>query len=102
MNSTRNAWSQSGPYRYVRNPLYLGMWLLTLALAILMPPGGALFVVAAVTILIIVLVRAEEHKLTVERGEVYAAYVRQVPRFSRHFLPEFPQMHSSHTGSRGF
>ncbi len=80
----------SGPYRYVRNPLYLGMWLLTLALAILMPPGGALFVVAAVTILIIVLVRAEEYKLTVERGEVYAAYVRQVPRFFPAFSPRIP------------
>jgi protein-S-isoprenylcysteine O-methyltransferase Ste14 len=80
----------SGPYCYVRNPLYLGMWLLTLALAILMPPGGALFAVAAVTMLIVVLVRAEERKLTAERGEVYAAYVRQVPRFFPAFSPRIP------------
>lgn len=80
----------SGPYRYVRNPLYLGLWLLTLALAILMPPGGALFAVVAVPILIVALVLAEERKLTVERGEVYAAYLRQVPRFFPAISPRIP------------
>jgi protein-S-isoprenylcysteine O-methyltransferase Ste14 len=80
----------SGPYRYVRNPLYLGIWLLTLALAILMPPGGALFAVVAVTILIVVMVHAEERKLTAECLEAYAAYVRQVPRFLPAFFPRIP------------
>ena len=70
-----------GPYRYVRNPLYMGTWLLTAALAILMPPGGALFAVVAVTLLIAVLVLAEERHLTAERGEAYTAYLRRVPRF---------------------
>lgn len=70
-----------GPYRYIRNPLYLGMWLVTLALAILMPPGGAVFAVVAVTALNIALVFIEERKLTLERGESYAGYRRQVPRF---------------------
>ncbi|MGO8721086.1 MAG: methyltransferase family protein [Acidobacteriaceae bacterium] len=80
----------SGPYRYVRNPLYLGMWLLTLALAILMPPGGALFTVAAVIVLIAVLVFTEERKLAAERGEIYAAYRRQVPRFFPAISPRIP------------
>src|SRR5580692_10992446 len=31
----------AGPYAHVRNPLYLGAWLNTLALALLMPPSGA-------------------------------------------------------------
>ena len=38
----------SGPYRYVRNPLYIGLWAMTAALAFLMPPTGALFVFLAV------------------------------------------------------
>ena len=35
-----------GPYRHMRNPLYLGAWVHTLALALLMPASGALFTVA--------------------------------------------------------
>ena len=33
-----------GPYRYVRNPLYLGSWCMFAAMAFLMPPTGALIV----------------------------------------------------------
>ena len=32
-----------GPYRYVRNPLYLGGWCMMAAMSLLMPPTGALF-----------------------------------------------------------
>ena len=70
-----------GPYRYVRNPLYLGLWLHTLALSILMPPGGALFAVVAIALVIVVLVHAEEQRLAAEGGAAYAAYRRRVPRF---------------------
>ncbi len=80
-----------GPYRYVRNPLYVGLWLHTLALAILMPPGGALFAVAAVGILMVALVQAEERHLTTARGEAYAAYIRRVPRFLPAFAPRVPR-----------
>jgi len=31
-----------GPYRYVRNPLYLGLWCTIAALTFVMPPTGAL------------------------------------------------------------
>lgn len=79
-----------GPYRYVRNPLYLGTWLLTAALSILMPPGGALFAVAAVTLLIVVMVLAEERNLTANRGESYSAYRKQVPRFFPALSPKIP------------
>lgn len=90
----RNLHSESvvagGPYRYVRNPLYLGTGLPTAALAILMPPGGALFAVAAVTVLIVVWVLAEERNLIAERGEAYTAYLRQVPRFFPAMSPRIP------------
>jgi protein-S-isoprenylcysteine O-methyltransferase Ste14 len=79
-----------GPYRYVRNPLYLGMWLLTAALSILMPPGGALFAMVAVILLGVALVLAEERKLSVDGGDAYAAYRRQVPRFFPAISPRIP------------
>jgi protein-S-isoprenylcysteine O-methyltransferase Ste14 len=79
-----------GPYRYVRNPLYLGTWLLTAAISILMPPGGALFALVTVTLLIRAWVLAEERKLTRERGDAYIAYLKRVPRFFPAFVPKAP------------
>ena len=34
-----------GPYRYMRNPLYIGLWCMVIALAFLMPVSGAVFAV---------------------------------------------------------
>ncbi len=33
----------SGPYRHVRNPLYIGSWLVSIPIALLMPVAGAVF-----------------------------------------------------------
>lgn len=79
-----------GPYRYVRNPLYLGTWLLTAAISILMPPGGALFALVTVALLIVVWVLVEERKLTIERGDAYTAYLKRVPRFLPAIAPRIP------------
>ena len=79
-----------GPYRFVRNPLYLGTWLLTAAISILMPPGGALFALVTVTLLIVAWVHAEEQKLTIERGDAYTAYLKKVPRFFPSIVPKIP------------
>jgi len=69
-----------GPYRYMRNPLYLGTILNTLAIAMLMRPDGAI-----VTILLIVLVQFrliahEEPYLLQQLGPAYERYLQAVPR----------------------
>ncbi len=79
-----------GPYRYVRNPLYIGTWLNAAALAVLMPPGGALFTMVMVTGLNAVKARAEERHLAAASGEAYRAYVLRVPRFFWALAPRVP------------
>jgi protein-S-isoprenylcysteine O-methyltransferase Ste14 len=69
-----------GPYRYVRNPLYLGSWFMVVAMAFIMPPTGALFAVALLTVFHIRLIFAEEAFLTAQLGEPYREYLRAVPR----------------------
>jgi protein-S-isoprenylcysteine O-methyltransferase Ste14 len=69
-----------GPFRFVRNPLYLGLWFVFAALALLMPVSGALFAVVAVTILLSRLILGEEAFLAGQLGAPYQEYLRAVPR----------------------
>jgi protein-S-isoprenylcysteine O-methyltransferase Ste14 len=70
-----------GPYRYLRNPLYVGVWFMVAAMAFLMPATGALFAIVLITIFMIRLTLGEEGFLTTQLGEPYRAYLRAVPRF---------------------
>ncbi len=69
-----------GPYRHMRNPLYLGTFLHTFALALLMPRSGAVFAIVAIGIVQIRLILAEEAFLLASVGETYVAYCHMVPR----------------------
>ena len=75
-----NAVVAAGPYRYVRNPLYLGTVLHTLGLCLLMPPTGAVFCLVAIVVLQLRLIGAEEPFLREQLGESYVAYCAVVPR----------------------
>jgi protein-S-isoprenylcysteine O-methyltransferase Ste14 len=70
----------AGPYRYVRNPLYLGAWLVSLGVSILMPPSGAAFFLLAFSAFLLVLLSAEEQFLLKRQGDAYQEYRRRVPR----------------------
>jgi protein-S-isoprenylcysteine O-methyltransferase Ste14 len=70
----------AGPYRYLRNPLYLGSWLLGFATSLLMPPSGAAFFLPAFSLFSLFLISAEERFLTTQLGDVYQQYCRRVPR----------------------
>ncbi len=85
----RNRIVAAGPYRYVRNPLYLGSWLLSLAVSILMPPSGALFFLLSTSAFLLFLISAEEGFLSTTGGEAYRHYLRAVPRLLPRPLPQF-------------
>jgi protein-S-isoprenylcysteine O-methyltransferase Ste14 len=74
-----------GPYRYMRNPLYIGLWCMVIALAFLMPVSGAVFAVILAGVFALRLSLGEEPFLTAKLGEPYIAYMRAVPRF----IPRF-------------
>lgn len=69
-----------GPYRYVRNPLYLGGWFMFVAAGFLMPPTGAVFAIALLTFFLVMTIRSEEAFLTAQLGEPYLEYLAAVPR----------------------
>jgi protein-S-isoprenylcysteine O-methyltransferase Ste14 len=69
-----------GPYRHVRNPLYLGTWLFTLAMILFMERGGAVFTLLAITLAQLRLIGGEEPFLTAKLGEPYLEYCKRVPR----------------------
>jgi protein-S-isoprenylcysteine O-methyltransferase Ste14 len=77
-----------GPYRYARNPLYLGLWFMVAGIAFLMPVTGALFSMALITVFLLRLILAEEAFLGPQMGDMYKVYLRAVPRI-------FPRLHAT-------
>lgn len=69
-----------GPYRFVRNPLYLGTIFNATALGLLMPPSGAVVALALIVLVQLRLIGAEESFLTGQLNATYLAYARAVPR----------------------
>jgi protein-S-isoprenylcysteine O-methyltransferase Ste14 len=70
----------AGPYRFVRNPLYLGGWFMMASISLLMPPTGALFTMVLVTVFYLRLILGEEAFLAARLGEPYREYLHAVPR----------------------
>jgi protein-S-isoprenylcysteine O-methyltransferase Ste14 len=68
-----------GPYRYVRNPLYLGTLLLAVSFGLLASPTGFVVMVGGMLLVVLRLVGREEAELVRAQGERYAVYRRAVP-----------------------
>jgi protein-S-isoprenylcysteine O-methyltransferase Ste14 len=69
-----------GPYRHVRNPLYLGNVLMAWAFSFFLPVVGWPLVVIGVPFFCYRLIGREEAALETEQGENYRAFMRAVPR----------------------
>jgi protein-S-isoprenylcysteine O-methyltransferase Ste14 len=86
----------NGPYRFVRNPMYLARYVLILGVVLMLDPTRAWrwLLPAAFTIIYLFFmhnrVRREERKLAPLFGEVYQRYLREVPRFAPSCRP-FPE-----------
>lgn len=81
----------SGPYRYVRNPLYLGGLLLSLGFAMLASRIGAIVIMGGSLAITLALINEEERQLTAAQGESYAAYRRAVPSLVPALTPRLPR-----------
>jgi protein-S-isoprenylcysteine O-methyltransferase Ste14 len=92
----------SGPYRYVRNPLYLGIWFMVASMTLLMPPTGALLAIALITIFLFRLILAEENFLSAQLGQSYRAYLRTVPRLIPRLRTPLPATKTRPQWARAF
>jgi protein-S-isoprenylcysteine O-methyltransferase Ste14 len=76
-----------GPYRHLRNPLYLGTVLLSAGIGFLASRTGILILVGGITIFVYRLILREEAGLLEAQGEAYRRYFESVPRFAPSLRP---------------
>jgi protein-S-isoprenylcysteine O-methyltransferase Ste14 len=69
-----------GPYRQVRNPLYLANVLMAIAMGTMMSRLGFFVAVVAMLVFCYRLILREEAELHADQGEQYDSYRRAVPR----------------------
>ena len=79
-----------GPYRYTRNPLYFGLSLYALGIALIGHWLTVVVVFFGIGALQQALIVSEERRLTARFGERYLAYVRAVPQLVPSLRPRVP------------
>jgi hypothetical protein len=79
-----------GPYRYVRNPLYLGSLMMAVGLAPMAPPIGCVVLVGGMAFFFLRLIGREEAFLLEKQGDAYRAYIERVPRLWPALRPRLP------------
>ncbi len=79
-----------GPFRFVRNPLYLGNILMALGFGVTASLPGWILLVGLMTVFVLRLILREEAELSAAQSEAYEAYRRRVPRLLPAFRPRLP------------
>jgi protein-S-isoprenylcysteine O-methyltransferase Ste14 len=79
-----------GPYRRVRNPLYTGLMLLVVGMALLASTLGAVWMIVAQAVFVARLAGREEAALLAQHGESFRRYLQAVPRFVPALRPRVP------------
>jgi protein-S-isoprenylcysteine O-methyltransferase Ste14 len=76
-----------GPYRHLRNPLYLGTLLLGISFGLIASTTGFFVLVVGLTVFVLRLIAREEAELEAVQGAAYRRYVRAVPALVPAFEP---------------
>ena len=76
-----------GPYRYVRNPLYLGSVLFAVGFAMAASRLGFVVIVGGLTLFYFRLIAREESLLSETQGEPYRRFLEAVPRLMPSLSP---------------
>jgi protein-S-isoprenylcysteine O-methyltransferase Ste14 len=79
-----------GPFRHVRNPLYLANVPMSVGIGVLASRLGWVFIVVANVLFVYRLIFREEAALKQSQGESYRAYLEAVPRFWFSITPRVP------------
>jgi protein-S-isoprenylcysteine O-methyltransferase Ste14 len=77
----------AGPFRYVRNPLYVGNMFLALAAAIMAPPLGFAIILIGNAVIVAFLAAEESRELARRYGSAYDAFRAAVPAFFPRLTP---------------
>lgn len=91
-----------GPYRYVRNPLYLGTQLLMIGMAFAASRLGAAVLVVGGFVFHLRLIGREEAALAAALGEAFRAYCARVPRLLPSLWPRVPAAGRTPRWGQGF
>jgi protein-S-isoprenylcysteine O-methyltransferase Ste14 len=79
-----------GPYRHLRNPLYLGNLLLAVGMGLVASRTGLVILVLGHLFFLLRLIGREESELLATQGEGYRAYYDAVPRLWPSLRPRLP------------
>jgi protein-S-isoprenylcysteine O-methyltransferase Ste14 len=79
-----------GPFRHVRNPLYLGTFLLCVGLGMLASRSGFVVLVGGAAVRILRLIGREEDALEKRQGAAFCEFCRRVPRLVPSWRPRVP------------
>lgn len=91
-----------GPYRRVRNPLYLANILMAISLGAMMSRPGFVVAVVLMTVFCYRLILREEAELQATQGEGYAQFRRTVPRLLPSLRAKAPPSGGQPKWSAGF
>jgi protein-S-isoprenylcysteine O-methyltransferase Ste14 len=79
-----------GPFRFVRNPLYLGVLLLAVGVAPMMSLSGAVWIFVVLLIFLRRLIGREEHGMLAQLGDSFRRYLDAVPMIFPALRPRLP------------